>query len=290
MDNTIHHPIFYFDDGNIVFQADQTLFRLHQGILTVHSAAWRDILKIPSGIESDGTEAHPILLEGITESEFAHFVTWVYHVGSNETELDEAALIAILKVSRLWMIENSITWAVNHLARLDLSPARKLQLARMYIIPAWIAPAIRQLMALPLASIAASDADNMGLVVYTIVARAHEATEKERKALAAVPPGLALQPSPGCNATRHVYCVSIWGRFWWLRVARSLLHPTRPLQFTSLLGYVAELPHPDGLNLQCKEAALAEMVESGALQVGEQIIEGAIAAVQSYYDSITMQA
>lgn len=61
--------------------------------------------------------------------------------GSQPNQLDEAALIAILKVSRFWLIEESIAWVISRLEELDLSPSRRLQLARMYGIPQWIAPA-----------------------------------------------------------------------------------------------------------------------------------------------------
>ena len=65
-------------------------------------------------------------------------------------QLDVPSLVAILKVSRLWMVENSIQWVVDHLNELDLSPAHKLELARMYTIPQWVAPAIRTLILSPL--------------------------------------------------------------------------------------------------------------------------------------------
>ena len=43
--------------------------------------------------------------------------------GSQPNQLDEAALITILKVSRFWLIEESIAWVISRLEELDLSPS-----------------------------------------------------------------------------------------------------------------------------------------------------------------------
>ena len=50
------------------------------------------------------------------------------------------SLVAILKVPRLWQIDNSIAWAITHLNALNLTPVKKLELAHKYVIPQWIAP------------------------------------------------------------------------------------------------------------------------------------------------------
>ncbi|KAI6149154.1 hypothetical protein BKA82DRAFT_4389721 [Pisolithus tinctorius] len=125
------HPMYWFCDGNIVFQADETLFHLHKGVLFVHSPTLEDIFTLPSGIENDGAdEDHPIGLPGISGDEFRHFVLWLYHVsGSVPHEQNLPSLVAILKVSRLWQINNSITWAIAHLDQLNLSAVQKLELA-----------------------------------------------------------------------------------------------------------------------------------------------------------------
>ncbi|KIM57677.1 hypothetical protein SCLCIDRAFT_129977, partial [Scleroderma citrinum Foug A] len=99
-------------------------------------------LTLPSGVEHDGADDdHPILIEGIACDEFEHFVSWIYHVAESQ-QPGVSSLVAILKVLHLWMIENSINWAINHLEQLGLPPAHKLELACMYTIPQWIAPAM----------------------------------------------------------------------------------------------------------------------------------------------------
>jgi len=184
------------------------------------------------------------------------------------------------------MIENSINWAINHLEQLGLPPAHKLELARMYSIPQWIAPMMRSLILLPLSQISDSDIHQLGLQVYAIIAKAHEVMEQERRTLAAVPPGLSLPPSPSCTAAQHVQCKDAWARFWWQKVARQLLHPVTPLSLSAVVEYVASQPHTVGLNEQCKEEIIGQVVESGGLNVKEEIIDGAVGAVQQYYNTL----
>ena len=145
---------------------------------------------------------------------------------TDSQDLNVPSLVAILNVSRLWMIENSICWAVSHLNQLYLSPAHKLELARMYTIPEWVAPAIHSLILSPLSTISENDTHQLGLCVYSIIAKAHEMIEVERKPLAAVPPGLSLDPSANCSNSEHPQCKDAWIKFWWQKVAHQLLHPT----------------------------------------------------------------
>ena len=194
------------------------------------------------------------------------------------------SLVAILKVSRLWMIENSIQWAVSRLNQLGLSPAHKLELARMYTIPEWVAPAIHTLILSPLSTISENDTHRLGLCVYSIIAKAHEVIEMKRKMLAAVPPGLSLGPSASCSDLEHPQCKDAWIKFWWQKVARQLLHPTNPLSLTGVVEYVATQTHPVGLNMQCKQEVIGHVVESGGLAVEEEIINSAVGAARSYFD------
>ena len=52
------------------------------------------------------------------------------------------------------------------------------------------------------------------------------------------------------------------------------------------MGYITDQGNPSGFNLECKEAFIGQVVESGGLEVEENIIHGAIAAVQAYFDTL----
>ncbi|KAI5986559.1 hypothetical protein EDC04DRAFT_2913258 [Pisolithus marmoratus] len=264
---TQRHPKYWFLDGNIVFQADGTLFCLHQGVLFVHSPTLENIFTLPPGVANDGAdEDHPIVLPGISGEEFEHFVSWLYH-GTVPHDQNLPSLVAILKVSRLWQIDNSISWAIAHLDQLELSAVHKLELAHKYTIPQWIAPSVHSL---TLASLSAIDEDEaliLGVRVYSIIARAQEVMETERHTIAAVHLAFPF-PHP-----QH-------------KVAHQLLHPYNPLAISALVEYVAQQANPDGLNLECKASFVNQVVESGGLEVEENIIYGAITAVEAYFNTL----
>ncbi|KAI6099208.1 hypothetical protein EDD16DRAFT_1526988 [Pisolithus croceorrhizus] len=248
---------------------------------------------MPSGVEGDGENSnHAIFLEGISMDEFEHFVSWVYHVfltnisGSATQQHTIASLTAILKISQLWMIENSIQWAITNLEQLDLSPAHKLELARKYTIPGWIPHATQALIFSPLSAISDGDVSRLGLRVYSIITKAREMVECERKTIAAVPPGLSLDPDPSCLPDQHQHCREAWIRFWWHRVAWQLLHPTKPLALCGIIDYIANQPHPDGLRVGCRERYVGEIIEGGGLHVESEIVGGATAAIEAYFASL----
>ncbi|KAI6154588.1 hypothetical protein BKA82DRAFT_166266 [Pisolithus tinctorius] len=281
------HPKYWFTDGNIVFQADDTLFCLHRGALFVHSPTLEGIFTLPSGVVNDGVdEEHPIKLPGISGGEFEHLVSWMYHVGSVHHDRNLPSLVAILKVSRLWQIDNSIDWAIAHLNQLNLSAVTKLELACKYTIPQWIPPSVCLLLLNPLSAITEDEAYCLGIRVYSIIAKAHEALDMERHIIAAVPPGLSLPPLSLCTPSQHSNCKDIWAHFWWQKIAHQLLHPYNPLPLNSLVQFIGEQKNPDGLNLECKGQFVGEVVESGGLDVKENIIYGAITSVQGYYDTL----
>ncbi|KAG1741684.1 hypothetical protein EDB19DRAFT_1907907 [Suillus lakei] len=264
------HSEFWFGDGNIVFRASNTLFCVHRGVLVRHSPALEAILAMPSGYDTDGTEQLPIVLHQISEEDFTYFLNWVYHISSVPPPPEEQLLVAILKVSHLWMISNSIKFAIDGLENLTLQPTRRLELARLYSIPQWIAPAIHEIIPMSLVNTTDTEAAQMGFKVYTIIARAKEVIERERWALAAYPPSL----------------LEAWSGFWWKKVARAILHPTNPLPLTQTLQLIIEAPLPDGMNVACRQAMIDAMIELDGLEVEERIIEGVIRAVTSYFSSL----
>ncbi|KAI5994243.1 hypothetical protein EDC04DRAFT_2586389 [Pisolithus marmoratus] len=284
---TQRHPKYWFLDGNIVFQVNGTLFHLHQGVLFVPFTYSGEYL-YPSiwcwqMMVSD--EDHPIVLPGISGEEFEHFISWLYHQWNCSHDRNLPLLWQVLKVSRLWQIDNSISWAIAHLDQLELSAVHKLSL-QQYMIPQWIAPSVRSL---TLASLSAIDEDEalvLGVRVYSIIARAREVMETERHPIAAVSPGLSVPPSPACNISHHAHCKVVWTCFWWQKVARQLLHPYNPLAISALVEYVAQQANPDSLNLECKASFVNQVVESGGLEVEENIIYGAITAVEAYFNTL----
>ncbi|KII86335.1 hypothetical protein PLICRDRAFT_286187 [Plicaturopsis crispa FD-325 SS-3] len=73
-------PRFFFDDGNIVFKVEHTLFNLHRYILIRHVGVLRDMLSVPQPeTVVEGTSADsPIELPGITSVAFKAFIQFLY--------------------------------------------------------------------------------------------------------------------------------------------------------------------------------------------------------------------
>ncbi|KAI6109404.1 hypothetical protein EDD16DRAFT_1519338 [Pisolithus croceorrhizus] len=192
-----------------------------------------------------------------------------YTMYSSQISHTIASLTAILKISQLWMIENSIQWAITNLEQLDLSPAHKLELAHKYTIPGWIPHATQALIFSPLSAISDGDVSRLGLRMYSIIAKACE-----------------MVKYPSCLPDQHQHCREAWIHFWWHKVAWQLLHPTKPLALCGIINYIANQPHPDGLRVACRERYVGEIIEGGGLHVESEIIGGATAAIEAYFASL----
>ncbi|KDN33761.1 hypothetical protein RSAG8_13148, partial [Rhizoctonia solani AG-8 WAC10335] len=53
---------YYFARGDLVIQAENTLFRLHRDILERHSGFFDDMLSMPTNDDTEGTEENPLIL------------------------------------------------------------------------------------------------------------------------------------------------------------------------------------------------------------------------------------
>ncbi|KAJ7231873.1 hypothetical protein B0H12DRAFT_996082, partial [Mycena haematopus] len=51
----------WFDDGNVVLQAGNTQFRVHWGILALHSSVFRGMQGLPQPPDQPGVDGCPIV-------------------------------------------------------------------------------------------------------------------------------------------------------------------------------------------------------------------------------------
>ena len=54
-------PKYYFEDGNIVLLAEQTVFRVHKGVLILHSGLLKDMLKLPQETNPELEDGCPLV-------------------------------------------------------------------------------------------------------------------------------------------------------------------------------------------------------------------------------------
>jgi hypothetical protein len=57
---------FWIDDGNVILQTSTKEYRVHRGILSMHSSVFRDMFNIPQPTEPLSSEGVPVV--GITDS------------------------------------------------------------------------------------------------------------------------------------------------------------------------------------------------------------------------------
>ena len=98
-------------------------------------------------------------------------------------------------MSQLWQIDEGVAYAIHHLEKEFLPPARRIELGRMFSIHDWIKPAMTELITGDLASLSDEDMHRLGLKVYSIVVKAREAMERERRLTSAYPPPMAFEES-----------------------------------------------------------------------------------------------
>ncbi|KAH7097126.1 hypothetical protein BKA62DRAFT_833472 [Auriculariales sp. MPI-PUGE-AT-0066] len=87
------HPLFYYDDGNLVLLLQGVLFNVHRSIIAQHSTMFRDMLSLPqvptvhkdtasAAKEPDpipeGTAGNPLLIPGVSAASFSRIIAHIY--------------------------------------------------------------------------------------------------------------------------------------------------------------------------------------------------------------------
>ncbi|EPS96611.1 hypothetical protein FOMPIDRAFT_1099659, partial [Fomitopsis schrenkii] len=74
------HERFYFDDGNVIFLVEDTLFNVHRYFLKRESPVFRDMFALtPDADAPEGSsDEHPIVLEGTKSLDFACLLACLY--------------------------------------------------------------------------------------------------------------------------------------------------------------------------------------------------------------------
>ncbi|KAF8804884.1 hypothetical protein BYT27DRAFT_7213576 [Phlegmacium glaucopus] len=172
-------------------QVENTTFGLDVRGLLQHSEPLRQILQLQPSEESKGTDNNLIVVNGVTVGHFESFMIWVNHLAwKPPKDLSKEVLVDILHMCTMWYIHDGINFSQYGLKQLEIPATERIKLAQQYKIYDWVAPAIQELLKLPLNSLFNDDLNHINLRVYSIIARAKEAMERQRKIIAAFPPSL----------------------------------------------------------------------------------------------------
>ncbi|CAL1717213.1 unnamed protein product [Somion occarium] len=78
MDAYIRHHDFWFDDGNIVILAEDTVFRLHRGVLARHSEVFRDMFGLAQPLNEHLIDELPVVEVLDTSEDFTILLSVLY--------------------------------------------------------------------------------------------------------------------------------------------------------------------------------------------------------------------
>lgn len=92
------------------------------------------------------SDDHPLILSGIKVNDFRCFLQVLYPVPVNQTITEERDIESALKLATMWSFNSVRDMLISKLSQLNLSPVRRLELARIFNISQWFVPALRELL------------------------------------------------------------------------------------------------------------------------------------------------
>ncbi|TFY61350.1 hypothetical protein EVJ58_g4557 [Rhodofomes roseus] len=138
------HDRFYFDDGNVIFLVEETLFNIHRYLLKRDSPVFQDMFSMHS--DEGRSDDSPILIEGTKSTDFACFLACLYPSSFGEVdEMHPEEWAAVLDLAIKWQFLGVRKLAVKQMASLTVdSPTLALQIAtaRKHHIDSWYLDAV----------------------------------------------------------------------------------------------------------------------------------------------------
>ncbi|KAG1722786.1 uncharacterized protein EDB91DRAFT_1174146 [Suillus paluster] len=120
----VHHPDYYFKDGNITFLVEDTLFRVHRHFFECESQFFiKEFAKAPQAGTSDSSAFR---LNKVTSADFAKLL-WVWYSPTYRRESKpKDHWLVVLELSTTWEFPEMKKLAVDELQNLDIEPVEKI--------------------------------------------------------------------------------------------------------------------------------------------------------------------
>ncbi|KLO04091.1 hypothetical protein SCHPADRAFT_947986, partial [Schizopora paradoxa] len=190
------HPFLYFQDGSIVIRADNTLYKVFASILSDRSQVFRDCFSLPRPqLHGDGLDdENPVLLpdSAFDVNNLFHFLFSV----RSELALDEEHMASLLQISHKYGVQEARDHAINALdTMVQLTPVKRISLARACEVDYWLEPAFRDLLKGPL-DLTLEEAKLIGITNFYLISRAKRKADLLRISFALSPPRI-LESSSG---------------------------------------------------------------------------------------------
>ncbi|KAJ7199992.1 hypothetical protein GGX14DRAFT_572429 [Mycena pura] len=313
------HLEFYFEDGKVVFElrpvpnnsnnepdseTAPVLYRLHPGLLVRRSELCRDLLSLPrpenapSQIQSEGcVDSNPIIIaNACTKFEMDTLLTYWYS-GETDYPQTEVFLIALLKMSRLFICGDGLAFAKKELEHRALAwdpdtdepkdpeaaaeparglhPALQLHLAQLYFINEWLDPAFRRLLSLSLNRLSAHQFQSLGPNGMYWLTQTKTKIAEVRATIAFTSP--ALIQSDDCSGT-WARCRLAWEQEWAGSVRQMIHHPNQIFPLTHILTELGKVSI-DNLCYHCHRDTMASLETDPLFNSEEDFVKVAIEAL-----------
>ncbi|KAF4615852.1 hypothetical protein D9613_012381 [Agrocybe pediades] len=108
----------WFDDGNVVLQAEKTQFRVHRSVLSLHSSVFRDMFSAPL-LHGDSTvDGCPLVIVQDTSMDWENILSVLYRGYQMYETVDDFPidmLISMLRVGRKYALTHLVLSATRRL-------------------------------------------------------------------------------------------------------------------------------------------------------------------------------
>lgn len=75
----VQHHILWFNDGNVILEAESVHFQVHRGVLVLHSPVLEDMLQTVRSPTDSGTDGCPILILHDRANDVENMLFALYH-------------------------------------------------------------------------------------------------------------------------------------------------------------------------------------------------------------------
>ncbi|KAI0628921.1 hypothetical protein C8Q77DRAFT_1220730 [Trametes polyzona] len=138
---------FYCRD--VVFQVEDVYFKVSRRPFEEDSDVFGGMFNLPQEGHPNGLEGtndtNPIYLPGVTADEFRALLRVIFPNTSSTRTFTKEQWMSALKLADMWGFDNVRTKAATELRRLIPSHTERIRIARLFSIPGWIEPAIKEL-------------------------------------------------------------------------------------------------------------------------------------------------
>ncbi|KZV93867.1 hypothetical protein EXIGLDRAFT_835377 [Exidia glandulosa HHB12029] len=141
------HETLWYDDGNVVLQAESTLFNVHRSILARASKLFEDMFTLGQPHDGkEGTSASPVPIHDVRAEAFGNLLLQLYLPWGSKlvTALSDEQFVDVLRLAHRLQFEEICTIVSDHLVS-RLSAERRLQLGPTCGLDAWSFPAFEEL-------------------------------------------------------------------------------------------------------------------------------------------------